>query len=960
MIPYRQPLASTCHVGMVVFFCFAGQLPAAENWTQLKYDARRSGNAADRDVAVPLGLLAVAPLTDAVFTAPVIADGRVFVVDGAGVAHCFDAETLRPLWRFHSRGGPANCNNCSSPVWIDGYLHFGTMAGSYYVLDARKGTVVREIRCGEPVFSAPVVVGERVYFATLGARIFALRPAGETIWKWDYVKQRLGFDGDRWDGVAWLKHNKGRVTWRDQFCCSRDIAAFGAMLVIPTGGEVTWLEDLGDRAAYRGDARVPAYKGTEGPATFGLSIGEDGAVYRQWHRRDNSGRVEVIRRESGKLVTTYVPGMVCRNDLPGLLSFASVSLRGTDVFRCRPEDGLGCCLHRPGQTQPLVLNGAAAIAAPILLKNHVVYGGLDGTLHVVSMSGSDHAWSFKTAFGRAISAPVSIGDGRVYFGCEDGYLYALGPHGTAQPPTRDLELWKIRTPLVGPMAAAKYDWFTNFGNLRSSNTNDQDLRAPFRMKWIRRYEGTFKHLPVCGGGRMYTHTAEGQIFAVEQETGRLLWRRYFPGVYVSYTSPIYHDGKLLVPQAGIKRSRLRCFDAVTGQLLWESPFTGSPSWSRQMPPIIYKNLAIYMFGTGQYQPRGTGIFVFKPPRDTHPNARGAEPERVSWLYSHDNPRYPTDHHPQVRAWDLASGKVVWSRDFSALGSGGDDAGLCRTGDTLYYSCFFGYAAQRRGKPAPSGVTAALDAATGTVAWKTTKYSVTAGCTISCEPGRLYLGGYNAPHAKNGARHVWCLSSDDGSLIWESEPLVKAINVVSVGKDFVFTSAYGDNAYLIDKKTGKIRSTFNKGYACTRYSISDPYVIGPNLDLITLRGEHELVSTGPPIDVRDCVGGIVSNGRLFYTTQAAGLQMSKTYGKQTGNQLPVFGNSELRPRRQVQRGPRRGVFSSVRDRQPFPLRPVGDRSVTTFKENHDEDSIRYHLHVRAIGCLPGCGRGCRAV
>jgi len=57
---------------------------------------------------------------------------------------------------------------------------------------------------------------------------------------------------------------------------------------------------------------------------------------------------------------------------------------------------------------------------------------------------------------------------------------------------------------------------------------------------MRRYEGTFKHIPVCGGGRMYTHTSEGQIFAVEQETGRLLWRRYCPESTFSFTAPI-HD-----------------------------------------------------------------------------------------------------------------------------------------------------------------------------------------------------------------------------------------------------------------------------------------------------------------------------------------------------------------------------------------------------------------------------------
>ena len=135
--------------------------------------------------------------------------------------------------------------------------------------------------------------------------------------------------------------------------------------------------------------------------------------------------------------------------------------------------------------------------------------------------------------------------------------------------------------LTGPLAAARYDWYTNYGDFGSTNANAQELKSPLRMRWARRLEGTIKHLPVCGGGRLYTHTAEGQIIAVEQDTGRLLWRRYWPDVYLSFTSPLYHDGKLLVPQAGMKRSLIRCLDAATGELLWEAPFSGSPSWSRR-------------------------------------------------------------------------------------------------------------------------------------------------------------------------------------------------------------------------------------------------------------------------------------------------------------------------------------------------------------------------------------------
>ena len=858
---------------------------AEGSWEQFKYDCRHSGNAPDRTVILPLGLVGAVPLTDSVLTAPVVAEGRIYVVDASGVAFGIDHETLKVVWQTPTRGGKANCNNISSPAVIGRYLHFGTMAGSYYVLDAATGTVVKEIRCGEPIFSTPVVHNGRVYFATLSSRIYALEPDGSVCWTWDFVKEILGFDGNRWSGEQWARHKKGRVTWQDQFCCSVDIAMYGKMLVVPAGGTAVCIEDAGSYAKVRGMATVPSYAGSEKPATFGIALGEDGAVYRQWHRRDNTGRVEVIRLEEDKTLTDYVQGTQTEINRPGSLSFSSVSVRGDDVYRCRPEEGFGCCKHSPGKPAQK-LGGYPSITPPILLRDKVVYGGLDGNLYVVSMSDGNDVWYFKTAFAKAISAPAAVCNGRIYFGCEDGYLYVLGPEGKAPLPTKDLELWKIRSPLTGRLAESKYDWFTNYGNLASTNSNNQGIEPPFKVRWIRRYEGTFKHLPVCGGGRMYTHTAEGQVFAVEQETGRLLWRRYWPGVHISFTSPIYYNEKLLVPQAGMKKSTMRCLDAATGKLLWEAPFSGSPSWSRQQPPIIYKNLAVYVFGTGKYAPQGTKkAYVQKGEPIKDPNGE----EVMSWIYGHDNPYYPKDQTPLIRAWDIDSGNEVWTVDFSEFGCGGNDAGLCLMSDTLYYSCFFGYAAKRRnGLSGARGLTAAIEPATGRVIWLTTEYYVTAGTTISADNGRLYIGGYNPPNGNTTNRYVWCLDARNGSLIWQSEPVGKAVNVVTIGRDFVFVhGSTGQPSYLIDKDSGKILSSFDMQYACTRFTLSEPYLLGANMDIIDTTNGNKILSSGPCVDARECVGAVVSNGRIFYTSQANGLQLSQVCGPEAISFSPVW-------------------------------------------------------------------------
>lgn len=850
----------------------------SEDWPQFQFDARHSGDAPDRAIGRSLGLIAAVPLTDAIMTAPAVADGRVYVVDGSGVAFCLDARTLREVWRFASPGGVTNCNCVSSPAICGPYLHFGTAAGNHIVLARDTGRLVREIPCGEPIFASPVASNGRVYVATLGAKIYALEPDGSVAWTWDFVREVIGFDGDRWDGQAWLAHKGIRVNWRDHFCCSRDPAAHGDTLVVPAGGRTVFLRDTGDAASLLAVGEIPEYGGKEYAAAFGQSIGEDGSVYVQWHRRDNYGRVEMLRLRGGKVEGSPVAGTETSINLPGALSFSPVATRGAAVFRTRPEEGFGLVRHSTSTNRTEHLAAPGAIAPPTLVRDHAIYGDLLGRLHVVPLSGGSPPWSFQTAFGKAISAPAAIADGRIYFGCEDGHLYALGPGGRAPLPTKALALESIRTPLTGPFADPRHDWNTNYRDLANSNSNPQGLRLPLRIRWIRRYEGTFKHIPVCGGGRVYTHTSEGQIFAVEQETGRLLWRRFWPGVHLSFTAPIYDAGRLFLPQAGPQGSRMRCLDATNGDLFWEAPFTGSPSWSRQAPPVLFGNLAIYASGSGRYAPQGTEKpFVMKG--EPTPSPDGSEV--MSWIYTHDNPFYPRDNRPKIWAWDRSTGHVAWERDFGEFGSGGNDCALCLMDGTLYYSTFFGYSATRRQArghpPGPNGLTAAIDPRSGNILWSNTNAFVTAGCTVSGRDGRLYLGGYNPADETTKTRHVLCLDARDGSLIWKSDPVRSAVNVVTIGEGRLFSNASGHDGHLIDPANGKILSHFNYGYACTRFTCSWPYLLGANMDMIDLSDGNRLVSTGPCIDSRECVGPAISNGRIYYTSQASGLQVALDWG-----------------------------------------------------------------------------------
>lgn len=877
-----------CVAGVLSVLILRWPVSSAADWPQLQGDAQRSGNAIQHSLPDSLSLSAAIPMTDAILASPVVSHGRVFVIDSSGVVTAVDTQTRQIAWRFATTGGTGNCNNVGAPAVIGKYLHVGTMAGNYYVLKCDTGEVVNQIDCAEPIFAAPVAGEDRVYFATLGAKIYAVTPTGEEIWQWDFVKEVVGFDGDRWKGDEWLAFRGDRVTWRDHFVCSRDICLTGNTIVMPAGGRTVFLDDTGESPTLRTIGIVPSFAGKEYPATFGQSADAAGNVYVQWHRRDNAGRVEIMKLNNNEIETSVVPGTETSIGQHGLLSFASVSVRGDDIYRVRPENGFGLCRHTIKDSAPHVLCEAASICPPVLTANHAVYGCLDGHVRIVTLA--DHETerniiSLNTAFGAPISAPLAVADGQIYAGCEDGYLYIFGANGSAAQPTQDLQVWKIRSPLAGPLSGPKYNWYTNYGDFSGTNANDQGLKPPLRMRWARRLEGTVKHLPVCGGGRLYMHTAEGQILAVEQDTGRLLWRRYWPDVYLSFTSPLYINEKLIVPQGGIKQSQMRCLDAATGELQWEAPFTGSPSWSRQFPPVVHGNVAIYASGSGEYAAQGTEKpFVFKG----EPVKRG-DREVMSWIYSNDNPYYPRNHHPRVWAWDLDTGKVVWEKDFYEYGRGGNDCGICILDGKLYYSVFFGYSAsqrERRGLPVKNyGLTACMDPQTGDMIWETTDYYVTSKCTLSSRDGKLYIGGFNRAKEGTDDRFVWCLNANDGSLAWKSDPVTSALNVVTVGEQYIFSNALRGKGNVFDRRNGKVINSIGHNYACCRFTLSEPYVLGANMDMIDLSKDGKLVSTGPAIDSRECLGAVVSNGRIFYMSQASGFVVSQTYGEESA-ELPA--------------------------------------------------------------------------
>ncbi len=77
--------------------------------------------------------------------------------------------------------------------------------------------------------------------------------------------------------------------------------------------------------------------------------------------------------------------------------------------------------------------------SPTVADGVIYFGGYDRKIHALSATNGTHLWSFNGAKAGYDTNPLVI-DGRIFAGNRDGYMYAIGAHGTPKPGTTTLEI----------------------------------------------------------------------------------------------------------------------------------------------------------------------------------------------------------------------------------------------------------------------------------------------------------------------------------------------------------------------------------------------------------------------------------------------------------------------------------------------------------------------------------------
>ncbi|MHC4916686.1 MAG: outer membrane protein assembly factor BamB family protein, partial [Planctomycetota bacterium] len=133
-----------------------------------------------------------------------------------------------------------------------------------------------------------------------------------------------------------------------------------------------------------------------------------------------------------------------------------------------------------------------------------------------------------------------------------------------------------------PDGKPKHEWPMVGGDAAwTSFSPDESVKPPFRLKWVAKTESCLKSGGVVAGGRVFAKSFQGPLLCFDAETGEVLWEREHALGFYKNTPPS-SDGKRVFIRD--KAKTLLALDATSGKLLWKLT-DGRCSGSRPSPAI---------------------------------------------------------------------------------------------------------------------------------------------------------------------------------------------------------------------------------------------------------------------------------------------------------------------------------------------------------------------------------------
>ncbi len=185
-----------------------------------------------------------------------------------------------------------------------------------------------------------------------------------------------------------------------------------------------------------------------------------------------------------------------------------------------------------------------------------------------------------------VGSPLVANDWPQFLGPTRDGRYAGKPLARVWPDGTPREIWRTRVGqgLAGPVVAG--DRLILFHRERSREVVEAWDVHSGQPEWRYEYATTYRDdfgfdegprsVPVVAGGRVFTFGAQGQLHAVDLETGEGVWSvdtkkrfSFRKGFFGAAGSPLVEDGRVIANVGG-REAGIVAFAAETGEVLWTS------------------------------------------------------------------------------------------------------------------------------------------------------------------------------------------------------------------------------------------------------------------------------------------------------------------------------------------------------------------------------------------------------
>ncbi|WP_420821333.1 PQQ-binding-like beta-propeller repeat protein [Pseudopontixanthobacter vadosimaris] len=286
--------------------------------------------------------------------APVVGNGRLYVVDTSGVVRAFDAAGGAPVWTYRM----AVASNLEASAfgggasYADGRVYATNGVGEVVALNASTGEEVWKVKPAGPLRGAPTIAFGSVYVMTQDNQIYALDAAtGEEQWQESGAGTQAGVFGVAAPAagqgtviagyssgeLAAYRYENGRVLWADALARTSISTQVGSLTDIDADPII---QDGRVYALGQG-GRMAAYELVTGQRIWELNLAgiSTPAVAGEWiFTLTDDARLLAIARSTGKVRwMTQLPRYRNEEDRKGQIFWTGPVLAGSQLWIANSE-----------------------------------------------------------------------------------------------------------------------------------------------------------------------------------------------------------------------------------------------------------------------------------------------------------------------------------------------------------------------------------------------------------------------------------------------------------------------------------------------------------------------------------------------------------------------------------------------------------------------------------------------